>query len=95
MKLKRWMPVVAGTVILLFAGLVYAWSTLSVPIAQEFTDWLEAQRALTFTLLIVFFCLVVWSMAWLQKRSSLIGACSPLWRCFCWDFWPVPESGRR
>lgn len=57
MKQKRWIPAVAGTVILLFAGLVYAWSTLSVPIAQEFPNWTEAQRAMSFTLVIVFFCL--------------------------------------
>jgi len=57
MKLKRWIPAVAGTIVLLFAGLVYAWSTLSVPIAQEFPQWLEAQRALTFTILIICFCL--------------------------------------
>lgn len=57
MKLKRWIPAAAGTIILLFAGLVYAWSTLSVPITQEFPDWTQAQRALSFTLMIIFFCL--------------------------------------
>ena len=57
MKMNRWIPAIAGTIILLFAGLVYAWSTMSVPIAQEYPQWLEAQRALTFTLLIIFFCL--------------------------------------
>ena len=36
MKMNRWIPAIAGTIILLFAGLVYAWSTMSVPIAQEY-----------------------------------------------------------
>ena len=57
MKLNRWIPAIAGTLILLFAGLVYAWSILSVPIAAEFTHWTQAQLSLTFTLVMIFFCL--------------------------------------
>ena len=37
--LNRWVFAIAGVVILLFAGLVYAWSVLSGPIAAEFTQW--------------------------------------------------------
>ena len=44
-------------IVLLFAGLVYAWSVLSTPIAAEFTAWTKAQLSLTFTLVMIFFCI--------------------------------------
>jgi OFA family oxalate/formate antiporter-like MFS transporter len=43
-------------VILLLAGLVYAWSVLSSPIALEFPQWTKAQLSLTFTLVMAMFC---------------------------------------
>ena len=57
MKLNRWIYAAAGTVILLFAGLVYAWSVLSRPVAAYFIDWSGAQLSLTFTICMAFFCL--------------------------------------
>ena len=33
---SRWIYVAVGCVVLLFSGLVYAWSVLSGPIAAEF-----------------------------------------------------------
>ena len=55
--LNRWVYAIAGVVILLFAGLVYAWSVLSGPIAAEFTQWTKAQLSLTFTLVMICFCI--------------------------------------
>lgn len=57
MKLNRYVYAIAGVLILLFSGVVYAWSVISTPIAKEFTQWTSAQLSLTFTLCMVFFCL--------------------------------------
>lgn len=57
MENKRWIYAVTGTVILLFAGLVYAWSVLASPLVAYFTEWNKAQISLTFTICMSFFCL--------------------------------------
>lgn len=46
----------AGLGVMLLAGVVYAWSVLSVPIAAEFPDWTKAKLSLTFTILMSCFC---------------------------------------
>lgn len=38
-------------------GLIYAWSVISIPIEREFPEWSKADISLTFTLLMVFFCI--------------------------------------
>ena len=50
MENKRWIYAVTGTVILLFAGLVYAWSVIASPLIAYFTEWNKAQISLTFTI---------------------------------------------
>lgn len=55
-KSSRWLYVLAGFLILIFAGLIYAWSVLSAPIAEEFPDWSNSQLSLTFTLVMIVFC---------------------------------------
>lgn len=57
MEQKRWLYAGVGTVVLLLAGLVYAWSVIASPIAAYFTEWNKAQLSLTFTLCMSFFCL--------------------------------------
>lgn len=58
MRMKnRWVYVIAGTFILLFAGMVYAWSVMSSPIASQYPEWSKAQLSITFTLVMTFFCL--------------------------------------
>ena len=47
----------AGVLILLLAGLVYAWSVLSIPIGRDFPQWSKAQLSFTFTLVMICFCL--------------------------------------
>lgn len=56
MKKRRWIYGAIGVVVLLFAGLVYAWSVLSMPISEFFTDWSSTKLSFTFTLCMMFFC---------------------------------------
>ena len=56
MENKRGLYAVVGTVVLLFAGLVYAWSVIASPIAAFYPEWTKAQLSLTFTLCMSFFC---------------------------------------
>lgn len=53
---KRYLYLVVGTIALLFAGTVYAWSILKVPLAQNF-GWTVPQLTVNFTLTMSFFCL--------------------------------------
>ena len=55
--LNRWVYAAVSVITLLLAGLVYAWSVLSIPIAEEFTQYSNAQLSLTFTISMSFFCL--------------------------------------
>jgi len=54
---KRWKYAIAGVMILIFAGLIYAWSVLSSPIASEFRNFSNGALSLTFTLAMSFFCI--------------------------------------
>lgn len=54
---KPWLYVVLGVLVLLCAGMVYAWSVLSAPIARDFPKWSAAQLSLAFTLVMISFCL--------------------------------------
>lgn len=53
---KRKLYLITGTVALLFAGIIYAWSILKVPLAEQFGLSVSA-LALNYTLTMVFFCL--------------------------------------
>lgn len=52
----RWGRLALGTILLLFAGIIYAWSILKAPMAKEF-GWTAAQLAVNYTITICFFCL--------------------------------------
>ena len=56
MKRSRVLQLTAGTLIFLVAGLVYAWSTFSLSISQEYPHWTQAQLSLTYSLVWIFFC---------------------------------------
>ena len=56
MEKKRWLYAVIGVIILLFAGLVYAWSVLSGPIKADFC-WSQAEITLPYTIVMIFFCI--------------------------------------
>lgn len=55
-KKQRWFYVSIGVVLLLFLGLIYAWSIFRIPLEQEF-GWSKAQTSLTFSISMVMFCL--------------------------------------
>ena len=52
----RWLYLTVGTVTMLFAGIIYAWSILKTPLATEF-GWDAPALALNFTLTMCCFCL--------------------------------------
>ena len=52
----RWLYLIVGVIALLFAGIIYGWSILKAPLAQEF-KWNDGQLAVNFTLTMCFFCL--------------------------------------
>lgn len=52
---KRWVYLIVGTLALLFAGVIYAWSILKAPLAAEF-GWEASALSLNFTLTMCFFC---------------------------------------
>ena len=55
-KLNRWVYAIVGVIVLLLAGLIYAWSVMSQSIGASRPDWSAAQLSLTFTLVMAFFC---------------------------------------
>ena len=52
----RWLYLVLGTAALLFAGIIYGWSILKAPLAEEF-GWTASALSLNFTVTMCFFCL--------------------------------------
>ena len=57
MKTNRWIYAIVGVVVLVFAGLIYAWSVLAAPLASYFTEWSSAQLSMTFTICMSAFCI--------------------------------------
>ena len=57
MNNKRWLYLAVATVILLFQGLIYAWSLFSTPFSKIYTDWTVSQLSMTFTISMSCFCL--------------------------------------
>lgn len=55
-KLNRWVYAIIGVIVLLMAGLIYAWSVMSKSIGAAHPDWTKAQLSLTFTIVMAFFC---------------------------------------
>lgn len=53
--LVRWPRLLIGATMMLFAGVIYAWSILKTPLSEEF-GWSASALALNFTLTLSFFC---------------------------------------
>lgn len=63
----RWAYLAMGVAALLCAGVIYAWSILKTPLAEEFL-WSGSQLAVNFTLTICTFCLGTFAGGLLSKR---------------------------
>lgn len=53
---RRWLILLVAVFSMLFAGIIYAWSILKVPFAEEF-GWGVSRLSLNFTLTMCFFCI--------------------------------------
>lgn len=67
---NRWVRLLVGVVVMLLAGVIYAWSILKGPLAEEF-GWAGSQLQLCFTLTLCFFCLGGMVSGLLGKRLSI------------------------
>lgn len=70
MMKKRWGYAAIGVIVMLFAGLVYAWSVISLPISAYFPEYSKAQMSFTFTLAMMFFCIGGLIAGILSKKTS-------------------------
>lgn len=68
--MKRWIYAGAGIIVLMFAGLVYAWSMMSKSIGAAFPEWTAAQLSLTFTITMIMFCAGCLAAGMLVKKIS-------------------------
>jgi OFA family oxalate/formate antiporter-like MFS transporter len=66
---KRWLYLVNSAVLLLFLGLVYAWSNFVKPLEVEF-GWLRSQTSLAFSICMSFFCLGGFISGGILRRHS-------------------------
>lgn len=55
-KTNRTVILLFGTAILLFLGLIYAWSIFRAPLSEIFPAWTAVQMSATFTISLVCFC---------------------------------------
>ena len=77
-SLYRWFLLAAAVVAMLFAGIIYAWSILKVPFAEDF-GWQAEQLSLNFTFTMCSFCLGGLLGSFLSRKigvklSSIISA---------------------
>lgn len=52
----RWLYLAVSTLSMLFAGVIYSWSILKVPLAKDF-GWNPSQLAMNYTVTMSFFCI--------------------------------------
>lgn len=69
-SLNRWVYAIIGVIVLLLAGMIYAWSMMSKSIGAAHPEWTAAQLSLTFTLVMAFFCIGSLSAGFLSKKIN-------------------------
>lgn len=76
--MKKTMVSIGSAVILLFLGLIYAWSIFVAPLENEF-GWTRDQTSLTFTICMSFFCIGILAASQLRKKfnaNTILLTCS-------------------
>ena len=68
--MNRWFYAVIGVIVLLLDGLVYAWSVMAKAIGASRSVWSQSQLSLTFTLVMIFFCIGCLIAGLLSKKVS-------------------------
>ncbi len=66
----RWFVLILSVLAMLFAGIIYAWSILKVPFANEF-GFSAQQLSLNFTLTMCFFCLGGLAGSFLSRKTGV------------------------
>ena len=66
----RWGYLTLCTLLLLFLGLIYAWSVFRIPLETEF-GWAPSQASLVFSVSMMLFCLGGLVSGMMQKRFSI------------------------
>jgi OFA family oxalate/formate antiporter-like MFS transporter len=66
---RRWTILVYGFFVMLFLGLIYAWSIFITPLEDTF-GWVRSETALIFTISISFFCIGGITAGMLLKKTS-------------------------
>lgn len=69
----RWLILTLSVLAMLFAGIIYAWSILKAPLAQDF-NWGAQQLSLNFTLTMCFFCVGGLFGSFLARKAGVHAA---------------------
>ena len=68
---KRILYLVTGLIVMLLSGFVYAWSIMAKPIGMSRPEWTAANLSVTFTIVMVFFCIGGLIAGFLGKKFSV------------------------